>query len=82
MYELMREHLVKFMDDTERPLAIREAACAGHEKLMYYYKIARGSMHVIVATGVLSSPSSHDVRTHVCTVSTSLSPYPSHRLVS
>ena len=52
MYELMREHLVKFMDDTEQPLAIREAACAGHEKLMHYYKIARESMHIIVATGV------------------------------
>ena len=52
MYELMREHLVKFMDDAERPLAIREAACAGHEKLMHYYKIARESMHIIVATGV------------------------------
>lgn len=51
MYELMREHLVMFMDDTVRPLAIREAACARHEKLMHYYKIARESMHVIVATG-------------------------------
>ena len=40
MYELMREHLVTFMDDTEQPLAIREAACARHEKLMHYYKIA------------------------------------------
>ncbi|KAF8263013.1 hypothetical protein EI94DRAFT_1807894 [Lactarius quietus] len=50
MYELMREHLVTFMDDMEQPLAIREAACAGHEKLMQYYKIARESMHVIVAT--------------------------------
>jgi hypothetical protein len=53
MYELMCEHLVMFMDDTERPLTIREAACAGHEKLMHYYKIARESMHVIVAMGVL-----------------------------
>jgi hypothetical protein len=53
MYELMCEHLVMFMDDTERPLTIREAACAGHEKLMHYYKIARELMHVIVATGVL-----------------------------
>ena len=51
MYELMREHLVMFMDDTVQPLAIREAACARHEKLMHYYKIARESMHVIVATG-------------------------------
>ncbi|KAH9015122.1 hypothetical protein EDB83DRAFT_2232795, partial [Lactarius deliciosus] len=50
MYELMREHLVKFMDDDERPLAIREAACAGHEKLMQYYGIGRRSMHIIVAT--------------------------------
>jgi hypothetical protein len=53
MYELMCEHLIAFMDDTERPLTIREAACAGHEKLMHYYKIARESMHVIVATGAL-----------------------------
>ncbi|KAF8257527.1 hypothetical protein EI94DRAFT_1629671 [Lactarius quietus] len=50
MYELMHEHLVTFMDDTEQPLAIHEAACTGHEKLMQYYKIARESMHVIVAT--------------------------------
>ncbi|KAF8257571.1 hypothetical protein EI94DRAFT_1629243 [Lactarius quietus] len=50
MYELMHEHLVMFMDDAEWPLAIREAACAGNEKLMQYYKIARESMHVIVAT--------------------------------
>ncbi|KAH9011702.1 hypothetical protein EDB83DRAFT_2171948, partial [Lactarius deliciosus] len=50
MYELMRVHLITFMDDAEWPLAIREAACAGHEKLMHYYKITKGSMHVIVAT--------------------------------
>jgi hypothetical protein len=42
MYELMHEHLVKFMDDTEQLLAICEAACAGHKKLMYYYKMAMG----------------------------------------
>ena len=54
MYKLMREHLVMFMDDMEQLLAIRKAVCAGHEKLMHYYKIARESMHVIVATGALS----------------------------
>ena len=59
MYELMCKHLVTFMDDTERPLAIREAACAGHEKLMHYYKIARESMHVIVATGACVALSLH-----------------------
>ncbi|KAH9011715.1 hypothetical protein EDB83DRAFT_2234018 [Lactarius deliciosus] len=36
MYELMRVHLITFMDDAEWLLAIREAACAGHEKLMHY----------------------------------------------
>ena len=66
MYELMREHLVTFMDDTEQLLAIREAVCAGHEKLMHYYKIARESMHVIVATGVLSLLSLRDLCPHSC----------------
>ena len=79
MYELMREHLVMFMDDTEQPLSLREAACAGHEKLMHYYKIARESMHVIVATGALSLLLLHDSYSHLLT---SLPPYPSHRLVS
>ena len=61
MYELMLEHLITFMDDTKQPLSICEAACAGHEKLMHYYKIARESMHVIVATRALSLLLLHDI---------------------
>jgi hypothetical protein len=78
MYELMCEHLITFMDDTERPLTIHEAACAGHEKLMHYYKIARESMHVIVATGVLFPFSLCNFHAYF---GTSLPPYSSHRLV-
>ena len=66
MYKLMREHLVTFMDNTEQLLAIHEAACAGHKKLMHYYKIARESMHVIVATGALSLLSLQDLCPHLC----------------
>ena len=55
MYKLMCEHLIMFMDDMEQPIAIHEAVCAGHEKLMQYYKIVRELMHIIVATGVLSA---------------------------
>lgn len=80
MYELMHEHLVMFMDDAEQPLAIREAACAGHDKLKQYYKIARESMHVIVATGAACALfiSLHDFHAYF---GTSLPPYSSYRLV-
>ena len=66
MYKLMREHLVMFMDDTEQLLAIRKAACAGHKKFMHYYKIARESMHAIVATGALSLLLLRDLCPHLC----------------
>ena len=42
MYELMREHLVTFMDDMEQLLAIRKAACAGHRSSCTITKL-RGS---------------------------------------